>query len=249
MTSDKPEEANLERAGRACVLMAKVPVAGQVKTRLLPYLDEEASAGLYACFLSDMAASIEAALPGLCRVAYTPSGEGELLKRFLPAGCPLVPQRGSHLGERLYNLFHYLLLSEGLGSALAVNSDSPTLPMSLVAEAFARLEEPGVECVLGPAEDGGYYLIGLKRPQKHLFHDIPWSTSEVLSKTLERAREARLEVVTLDAWYDVDDGECLLRLLRELESEAGEEQAPATRAFLDRLEAEGGLDELKRSLG
>ncbi|MCH6566941.1 MAG: TIGR04282 family arsenosugar biosynthesis glycosyltransferase [Nitrospinae bacterium] len=229
---------------RACVLMAKVPIPGQVKTRLLPLLDEESSARLYACFLRDMVEAVEAAFPGLCRVAYTPAGEGERLRGLLPEGCPLIPQRGAHLGERLYNIFHFLLLSEGLEFALAVNSDSPTLPMGLVADAFARLEEPGVDVVLGPADDGGYYLIGLTKPQKHLFDDIPWSTPEVLPTTLKRAAEARLRPALLEPWYDVDDREDLRRLCNELEEVGSDGLAPTTWACLKQFRAEGRLEAL-----
>ncbi|MFQ5892958.1 MAG: TIGR04282 family arsenosugar biosynthesis glycosyltransferase [Nitrospinota bacterium] len=224
--------------------MAKVPIPGQVKTRLLPFLDEEASAQLYACFLRDMAEAVEAAFPGLCRVAYTPPGEGERLRGLVPPGCPLIPQRGAHLGERLFNLFHHFLLAEGLDGALAVNSDSPTLPMGRVAEAFARLEEPGVDGVLGPAEDGGYYLIGLTKPHKHLFADIPWSTPEVLRATLERATEARLHLVLLEPWYDVDDRAALRRLWQELQGAGSGRQAPATRVYLEKLHTEGRLEAL-----
>jgi rSAM/selenodomain-associated transferase 1 len=221
--------------------MAKAPVPGRVKTRLLPYLDDYDSAELYGCFLKDMVLALEAAYPGLCRVAYTPAGDGELLRKLLPPGCPTLPQRGSDLGEKLYNLFQYLLASGEMDSVLAVNSDSPTLPASLVAEAFSRLEEPGVDGVLGPAEDGGYYLIGLARPHKHLFSDIPWSTPHVLDATLERADEAGLNLALLDSWYDVDDGPSLLRLWEELRGSKTGWPAPATRACLQRLEAAGKL--------
>lgn len=241
MTERQSLERQSEPSGKACVLMAKVPIPGRVKTRLLPYLDNETSASLYTCFLKDMVAALESAYPGLCRVAYTPAEHVEQLRSILPAGCPTLAQRGAHLGDRLYNLFHYLLLSEGLDRVLAVNSDSPTLPMQLIAEAFARLQEPGVDGVLGPAEDGGYYLIGLSRPHKHLFTDIPWSTPEVLSTTLKRAEEANLKLTLLDSWYDVDDGASLLRLWKELRPSKDGGPAPATRAYLHRLAEEGVL--------
>ena len=244
MTEKPLLEKSPHKLSRACVLMAKVPVPGRVKTRLGPYLDDEACARLYSCFLWDMVSALEAAFPGLCRVAYTPPGEGEVLRRFLPRGCPIIPQKGAHLGERLYNLFHLLLMSEGLRGVLAVNSDSPTLPTALVAEAFARLEEPGVDGVLGPAEDGGYYLIGLSRPHKHLFEDIPWSTAHVLSATLQRAEEAGLRMVVLDSWYDVDDGQSLVRLWEELRGAPSDGLAPATRACLRQIHAEGRLEGL-----
>lgn len=115
--------------------MTKVPTPGRVKTRLRPLLDEESAARLSACFLRDMAEALEAAFPGLCRVAYTPAAEGERLRALVPTECPLIPQRGDNLTDRLNNLFHHLLLGEGHEWALALNSDSPTLPMARVAEA------------------------------------------------------------------------------------------------------------------
>lgn len=221
--------------------MTKVPTPGRVKTRLGPVLDETSAARLSACFLKDMAGALEAAFPGLCRVAYTPAAEGERLRALVGTGCPLIPQRGANLSDRLYNLFHYLLIGEGLDSALALNSDTPTLPMALVADGFARLEEPGVDGVVGPTKDGGYYLIGLAKPHKHLFSDIPWSTPEVLGMTLRRAEEAHLRLELLEPWYDVDDPETLLHLWQEFEDGAGAEKAPATRAYLQQLHAEGRL--------
>lgn len=241
MTRERSVEHRADLQGMACVLMAKVPLPGRVKTRLFPYLDEETTASLYTCFLQDMVSAIEAAHPGLCRVAYTPADGGGLLKRLLPESCSIMPQSGAHLGERLYNLFNHLLVARGMRGVLAINSDSPTLPMALVTEALSRLHEPGVDGVIGPAEDGGYYLIGLSRPHKYLFADIPWSTAEVLSTTLGRAEEAGLKIVLLDPWYDVDDGEGLLRLWEELRWSRTGGPAPATRACLHRLEAEGKL--------
>jgi hypothetical protein len=232
-----PQEKGLDKA--ACVLMAKVPLAGRVKTRLLSCLEPEAAASLYACFLLDMVGCLESALPGLTRVAYTPPGRADELGRLLPADIPTLAQRGSHLGERLHNLFVQLLEDEGLEEVIALNSDSPTLPASLVEEALDELRKPSVDGVLGPAEDGGYYLIGLKKPCKHIFSDIPWSSSWVLAATLERIEESRLNFTILKSWFDVDDREDLMRLWRELQAPEVHDRAPATKAFLEKLHAEG----------
>lgn len=114
-------------------------------------------------------------------------------------------------------------LADGHDCAIMVNSDSPTLPTGFIVEAIAALRAPGDRVVLGPALDGGYYLVGLKRPHPRLFQDIAWSTPDVLARTLDRAREIGLPAVLLPGWYDVDEPQDLLRLQKEF---AG--QAPCT---------------------
>src|SRR5207237_7946303 len=120
-----------------------------------------------------------------------------------------------------------------------VKSDSPTLPTELLVDAARALAAPGDRLVLGPAEDGGYYLIGLKQPHPRLFEDIAWSTDHVFRQTLDRSAELRLETVTLPAWYDVDDVASLRRLIDELGHPApAGYAAPHTAAFLRRLSPE-----------
>jgi len=97
-----------------------------------------------------------------------------------------------------------------------LNSDSPTLPTSLLVETAEVLARPGDRAVLGPSSDGGYYLLGLKQPHWRMFEDIDWSTERVARQTLERAREIGLSVHTLPAWYDVDDAEALRTVHAEL---------------------------------
>jgi uncharacterized protein len=108
------------------------------------------------------------------------------------------------------------LFAGGHDAVCLVNSDSPTLPTSLLEAAAVALAEDGDRVVLGPAEDGGYYLLGVKAPHPHLFRDVAWSTSEVAEQTRERARVLGLPLVELDPWYDVDDAPALHRLCREL---------------------------------
>jgi glycosyltransferase A (GT-A) superfamily protein (DUF2064 family) len=97
-----------------------------------------------------------------------------------------------------------------------LNADSPTLPTRFLVEAAKVLAQPGERAVLGPSSDGGYYLLGLKTVQSHLFEEIAWSTEHVAAQTLERAREISLDVQVLPAWYDVDDVEDLLRLSEDV---------------------------------
>jgi glycosyltransferase A (GT-A) superfamily protein (DUF2064 family) len=118
-----------------------------------------------------------------------------------------------------------------------IDSDSPTVPPAAFSEA-ARILATAQDCVvLGPSDDGGYYLIGLKKTHHSLFENIDWSTELVLEQTMERARQIDLKVHLLPTWYDVDDRATLQRLCQELfggESTGGY-SAPATRGYLEGL--------------
>ncbi len=203
----------------ALTVMAKAPRAGAVKTRLQPQLTPAEAAALSVCFLRDTTANLaavsEATGGAEAVVSYTPVGAEGAFDGLLPAGCKLIPQRGEAFGDRLFYAAEDLL-AVGYESLCLINSDSPTLPPSVLAAAIATLARAGDRLVLGPADDGGYYLIGLKSAHRRLFDDIDWSTARVLAQTLERAAEIGLEVELLPAWYDVDDADTLRRLCDEL---------------------------------
>lgn len=230
-------------------LMAKAPLAGEVKTRLVPPLTAPEAAELNMCFLRDMAANIEnvseaAAASGL--VVYTPAGAESAFDCVLPAEFELLVQRGASLGERLCNATDDLL-QQGYSAVCLINSDSPTLPQSFLLSAIELLARDGDRVVLGAAEDGGYYLIGLKHAHRHLFNGIAWSTPEVLTRTKQRAAEIDLPVEMLPPWYDVDDAETLNRLCEDLffaESSDDAYPAPHTRAFLDSIIKAEGLERI-----
>lgn len=223
--------------------MTKAPTAGSVKTRLSPPLTLDEAAGLYACFLKDTAESIAAfgaAGRGAGVAVYTPESAEALFGRLLPPDFGLIPQRGEGLGERLLNAAAEILTA-GYRSVCLIDSDSPTLPPAALEAAMAALAQPGERVVLGPADDGGYYLIGMTAARPRLFADVAWSTDQVLTQTIARARETGLEVVLLPRWYDVDDGASLRRLCEELvpDHRAGTRppgyHAPHTRDYLRRL--------------
>lgn len=230
----------------ALAVMTKAPRAGQVKTRLTPPLTPEEAAALNVCFLRDTTTAIShAALSGGARgiAVYTPVGAENAYAGILPAEFQLVPQRGEEFGERLLSAMEDLF-QLGFGSVCLIDSDSPTVPQDVFTEAATRLAQPEETVVLGPAEDGGYYLIGLKKLHRALFEDIAWSTERVLEQTLERARTIKLPVHLLPKWYDVDDRWTLQRLCEEFFAEsshaAGGFPAPATRGYLEKLlEREG----------
>jgi len=153
----------------------------------------------------------------------------------LPPQIRLLPPRRSGLGASLYDAAEDLL-ADGYGAACLVNADSPTLPTAVLVEAARALAAPGDRVVLGPADDGGYYLIGVKQPHRHLFEDIAWSTELVFRQTLARAADLGLEIVTLPGWYDVDDIASLCRLAGELrDPDHSGYAAPHTAAFVRRL--------------
>lgn len=199
----------------AVAVMAKVPGLGPVKSRLHAALTPERATELYRCFLLDRLDGV-AALSGIRPVvAVTPPEGREILAALAPPRFRLIVQCGVDLGERLANLLTGLL-GEGHPGAIAIDSDSPTLPMSYVTEAATQLEDGGADVVLGPSEDGGYYLIGLRAPQPALFEDMPWSTERVLALTVERARGRRLGIHLLPEWFDVDTEPDLRRLHAEM---------------------------------
>lgn len=227
----------------ALAVMAKAPRVGAVKTRLVPPLKPDEAAMLSICFLRDVTNAI-AQLCGDQRIdgyaAYTPQGHESAFQGLLPRGFRLLAQRGADLGERLFHAAEDFFAA-GYQAVCLINSDSPTLPASVLREAIAALRKPGDRVVLGPAEDGGYCLVGLKRAHQRLFEDIAWSTEKVMSQTLQRASEIALSVELLPAWYDVDDATSLLRLCDELFS-CGDSskpmpgyEAPHTRQYLRQL--------------
>jgi len=218
-------------------VMAKTPGLGPVKSRLHPSLTAERATDLYRCFLLDRLDGVTA-LDGVEPViAFTPPEGGPLLAAVAPPGFRLVAQRGRDLGERLSNLLSDLL-QKGHHGAMAIDSDSPTLPMSYVADAAKQLETDATDVVVGPCEDGGYYLIGLSRPCPALFDGIPWSTDRVLGLTLDKARQQRLRTHLLPRWFDVDTEPDLQRLWAEMMA-AG--RGPRrTFSFVKQLFREGG---------
>jgi uncharacterized protein len=236
----------------AIAVMAKAPQPGRSKTRLVPPLSPEQAAGLSAAFLRDITENILAAgqfesIQGY--VAYAPLGLEALFDGHLAAGTdllladgnPEMPPRVEGFGRCLLHAVKSLL-DKGYGSACVLNSDSPTLPTSILRHVAHILEAPGDRAVLGPADDGGYYLLGLKAAHAHLFEDIAWSTDSVALQTALRAREIGLELVMLPTWFDVDDATSLYRLIDSFDNSVCPDHsalvpfaAPATAAFLEPL--------------
>jgi rSAM/selenodomain-associated transferase 1 len=234
----------------ALAVMTKAPRAGKVKTRLTPPLTPEEAASLNICFLRDTCAAISTATgDGRSRgiAVYTPVGEETAYAGILPEEFELVPQRGDAFGERL-SFATEDLLNLGFDSVCLIDSDSPTVPQQAFAKAARVLSENENIIVLGPSDDGGYYLIGLKKLHRPLFENIDWSTERVLEQTIARAKELDLRVHLLPTWYDVDDRATLRRLCHEFFAANGNVPdaypAPATRGFLEQLLQREGRDRI-----
>lgn len=227
----------------ALCIMAKAPRAGQVKTRLCPPLSPGEAAELSTCFLLDRIAQVRTVSGAEPALAYAPADAAEEFEALAP-GLTLLPQRGADLTARLESVLDDLF-ADGCDAAIMIDSDSPTLPTEFLERAVRLAASGEHDLVLGPSEDGGFYLIGLRRAHPGLFEQMPLSTSAVLAETLRRARARGLRVARLPAWYDVDTGPDLARLLAELGAAPG--GARHTRGFvLERLAGrdagvEGGI--------
>jgi rSAM/selenodomain-associated transferase 1 len=216
----------------AVVVMAKAPRAGAVKTRLCPPLVPREAAALARGFLRDTLARVRRLGGAIPLLAYTPTSERPLFERLAP-GVALVPQADGDLGARLREA-----LAAGLRTcpaAIALGTDIPALPGAVLERAIERITSRAVDVVLGPAEDGGYYLIGVRADHPVLFADLPWSTPAVFDLTRGRIETAGLRCALLPPWFDVDTPEDLVRL-RALLRESPD-AAPATSRFLVRHDA------------
>jgi hypothetical protein len=229
----------------ALAIMTKAPRAGTVKTRLQPPLTPAEAAELNICFLHDIAdAILEVGEHAKGVGVFTPPGSEKEYEGVLPSHFDLIPQRGDGFGERLTNAADDLL-HLGFESCCLINSDSPTATVEAFREAVAQLQDADNRIVLGPSDDGGYYLIGMRKLNRHLFEEIDWSTERVFAQTDERAREVGLNVHVLPKFYDVDDGATLRRLCEELlRGNSRGDIAPVTTKFLAELIAREGWERL-----
>jgi uncharacterized protein len=181
-------------------IFVRSPVAGEVKTRLVPPLDPAGARDLYVAFLNDLFPRVREA-KFIPTIFYSGERTAEL-EAIVPPRWPLVPQTGADLGARLAAAFDHLLEAPG-ARAVVIGSDSPDLPTSHLGRAFQKLKHR--DAVLGPAVDGGYYLVGLRARAPSLFAGIRWGTRTVLADTVDAVTREGLSLSLLPLWYDVDD--------------------------------------------
>jgi rSAM/selenodomain-associated transferase 1 len=227
----------------AIAVMAKAPRPGHSKTRLSPPLTPDEASGMSAAFLRDITenirlASQQAEIAGY--VAYAPARLEGLFDGVLAQGTKLLLADGSAgVAEGVEGFGRSLLhattalFALGHSAVCVLNSDSPTLPTACLVQA-AQLLSAGDRVVLGPAEDGGYYLLGMTALHPQLYAGVNWSTERVAAQTRAAAAAIGLPAHELPAWYDVDDRSALARLIADLDDGTGF-AAPATAAYVQAM--------------
>ncbi len=196
-----------EPSPKACLLLfLKAPEPGEVKTRLAQAIGAEAACRLYRNFVLDLLETLSR-ITGAgsldLRIFFSPPAAAQEVRKWLGSGYDYAPQEGRDLGERMKNAF-LASFTRGYERVLLLGSDVPDLTGEIIKEGFDHLE--GCGAVLGPARDGGYYLIGFRANAflPAVFDHIPWSTEEVFAKTLAIFRSANCTVALLPAWRDID---------------------------------------------
>jgi uncharacterized protein len=208
------------------VIMAKAPKPGMVKTRLAASLSTPEIIELYSCLLEDTLALAQS-LEGVETAVMSPASDVEELSRMAGVGVSVVAQTGEGLGAGLTSVFAHFAAA-GRRRIVAFNSDSPHLPATALRMAFDALSS--CDLVVGPTEDGGYYLVGARASYPGLFLGSPFGTTNALSALLARARSLALSVRLTDPFYDVDVPNDLSRLAEELRLAPG--RAPSTARWL-----------------
>jgi hypothetical protein len=219
-------------------VLAKFPRPGAVKTRLAAEIGAGPACALYRAFIRDLALRLR----GIGRPvawAYAPGGApfGRLV-----GSRRCFAQRGADLGARIRHALARVR-RDGAGAAVALGADAPHVPLAEVRRAVRALER-GVDLVLGPARDGGYYLIGVRTPHTALFRDVPWSSDRVLAVTRRRARALGLAVLELRPSFDVDRAADLPALARAVRR--APQAFPHTGRALRRLRDRGGAQSPRR---
>ena len=235
----------------AIAVIAKAPRPGYVKTRLQGLLTAEETAALGMAFLQDtidnvLLAARQAPIDAV--VAYAPAGEEARFDGMIPPGATLLLADGSNgdapgvegFGRVLLDTTR-ALLAQGYAAACVLGADSPTLPTAELVRAARLLLAGDAEAVLGPADDGGYWLLGLTAPHPAPYARIAWSTGNVAETTRQRLSEAGLRTEELATWHDIDDPPSLARLLHEIGRDGPAYPAPRTAARLRALSIGGRL--------
>lgn len=207
-------------------LMAKEPRPGFAKTRLVPALGAAGAAALAEAFIADTAALLRTIAVDVVVLAAPPEAV-EVLSAL--AGFPAIPQHAGDLGARMAGAFADLA-ARGHAPVLLIGTDSPTQPQAHLTTALSLCAAHPDAVVLGPAEDGGYWCVGLSRPQPGLFEAVAWGTGAVLAQTQAQAERLGVPIVLGPRWHDVDEPADLARLRRELAADTA--LAPRSRAVL-----------------
>jgi uncharacterized protein len=199
---------------RCLIVFVKYPQPGQVKSRLAKDYDDDFAADLYSAFVLDI---LERVLKGdwQLRIYFDPPKRAIEIKKSFGNGHEYRPQRGSDLGARMKNAFDDCF-SDGFKSIVLIGSDFPDLPLKIIKDAFAALDSPS-DAVIGPATDGGYYLIGFRYDTflPHIFEGLTWGTPLVLEETIRILKAENHIPQLIDEWHDIDTGNDLLGLIEK----------------------------------
>jgi rSAM/selenodomain-associated transferase 1 len=220
-------------------IFAKQPEPGKVKTRLASELGDEAATQLHEAMLFDLLDLFDS--PGVIApggrkvIVYAPDDAGPWFDERVPASYALQPQADGDLGRRMAEFFRGEF-EDGASRVVLIGSDAPTLDPSFLVSAFLALD--GRDVVLGPASDGGYYLVGCRGAVPPMFGAIDWSTPDVLAQTVDRLDSTGLTLAVLPPWYDVDtpaDARMLRGHLRALRRAGMDPLLPRTEAWVERV--------------
>lgn len=198
---------------RAIIIMAKVPIAGAVKTRLGSVLSPEKCAALAEAFLLDTIKKSESVCKNII-LAYASADGRNFPAEIIAPEIVLTQQKGDDLGARMTDAFETAFAQ--YSPVVMIGTDSPTFPAGYLEQAFAALETDS-EIVLGKAADGGFYLIGLRKPSPEIFDNIEWSTPQVFEQILKNIESAGIEKLNfIPAHYDVDTPADLMKMKEEI---------------------------------
>jgi hypothetical protein len=218
-------------ADRRCVILfARVPEKGMVKSRLALHMDEDLALRLYENMVLDTLDMLRSGhFP--FRIFFTPAYARDTMTKWLGHRHHYVPQTGEDLGERMEAAFASVF-SGGADETLLIGCDIPGLTGEVMSDAFLSLQTN--DAVIGPAADGGYYLVGFRKKsfQPAVFHGVTWSANSVLHETLDKMRDASLRVHILPELTDMDT-------VGDLKTFFGQGKHPVsgpskTRSFLER---------------
>jgi rSAM/selenodomain-associated transferase 1 len=214
----------------ALAVMAKAPVAGQVKTRLLPALTPDEAAELSRALLVDQLNHLSGLNSADLYLAFAPEDARAMMTELVPSRFRLFAQRGDDLGARMNGVFDWLR-AKGHRNTILIGGDLPPVPLRNLAEAFRALEVAGERVVLGPSRDGGYYLVGMNRLTPQIFESMAWSHDQVLAQTTTKLFALKIDFQLLPGWFDIDT----IGDLRELKSHIGPESHAAMKQTVDLL--------------
>jgi rSAM/selenodomain-associated transferase 1 len=215
----------------ALVIMAKAPLAGQVKTRLLPALSPEQAARLARALLVDQLNHVRKMETADLYLAFAPAKARPLMEQLAPPLFNLFPQQGANLGARMQAVFEKLFRAD-YRNVVLIGGDLAAVPLRFFAQAYDFLESREHRVALGPSRDGGYYLVGCNQPTPELFGEMRWGHDAVLTQTRDKLDRLKIAYDLLPSWFDVDTLDDVRALRAALDSASLADAMPETLNFL-----------------